>query len=84
MDRDDLVAYGDVSAFPTDGDDKIRRSLTDHDVRRYPEGALIATFAPPPMDSAKTRDPEEIESNPYRREIELTEFPPDSGQFCPW
>jgi hypothetical protein len=76
MDGDDLVAYGDVSALPADGEEQILRSLADHDIRRYPEEALIATFAPPPMDSAKLRDPEEIESDPYPRRIELTDFPP--------
>jgi hypothetical protein len=84
MDGGDLVAYGDVNALPADGEEQILRSLATHDIRRYPEGALIATFAPPPMDSAKTRDPEEIESNPYPRGIELTDYPPDVYQFCRW
>jgi len=84
MDGDDLVVYGDVSALPAGGEKQILRSLTDHDIRRYPDGAQIATFAPPNMDSAKIRDPEEIESNPYPGGIELSDFPPEAGQFCHW
>jgi hypothetical protein len=84
MEGDDLVVYGDVSTLPADSEEQVRRSLADYDIGRYPEGALIATFTPPPMDSASIRGPEEIESNPYPRGIELTEFPSDADQFCRW
>ena len=84
MDGDDLVVCGDVSSLPADGEEQILRSLADHDIRRYPEGALIATFAPPPLDSATIRDVEETKSNPYPGGIELSDFPPEAGQFCPW
>jgi len=33
------------------------------------------------MDSAKICDPEEIESNPYPGGIDLSDFPPEAGQF---
>jgi hypothetical protein len=84
MDENNLVAYEDVDAFPADGEEQILRILADYDIHRYPEGALIATFAPPHLDSAIIHGPQEIESNPYIRRIELNEFPPENDRFCNW
>ncbi|WP_152040267.1 hypothetical protein [Salinigranum salinum] len=85
---DDLVAYGlrrHVDRLPSDAEARIRRVLSDHDIERYPEGAYIGTFSSRPLeDSRIVRDHEEIVSDPYPRDIELTEFPPEEGQLYYW
>jgi hypothetical protein len=84
MDGDDLVAYGDVDALPADAEDEIGRLLAEYPIERYPEGALIGTFAPPRLEPNQLRDPEAVSSDPYPREIELSEFPPEEGRLYWW
>lgn len=84
MKGDDLVVYGDVDSLPSDAQDVIRQVLVGQPVEEYPEGAYIGSFAPPDMASNTIRDPDTIKSDPYPRDIELSEFPPEERQLYRW
>jgi hypothetical protein len=84
MDGEGLVAYEGVNELLADGKEQIQRALAGHNIIRYPEGAYVASFAPPNMETSGVRDPEEIISEPHPVNIELGEFPPEEGQLCHW
>lgn len=86
-DGDDLVAYGlprHIDRLPSDAEDNIRRILSNHPIEWYPEGSYIGSFASGTLEQRRMRDPDSMISDPYPRDIELTEFPPDEGQLYKW
>ncbi|QUO48173.1 hypothetical protein [Halorubrum ruber] len=84
MDGDDVVAYEDVDELPDDAATRIPQILDDHPLERYPVGAYIGTLSPPGLESRQIRDPDEVLSEPYPRDIELAEFPPEEDQLYKW
>jgi len=84
---DDLVAYGlprHLERLPNNAENRIQRTLSNHNIEQYPEGAYIGTFASYSLEHGMIRDPDEIVSKPYPHNIELTEFPPNEGQLYKW
>jgi hypothetical protein len=66
-DGDDVRLAGDHAEedLPDDVDDVLADLLADHDVGRYPEGAVLAWFQPTDLAAANVRDPERVRSDPY-------------------
>lgn len=86
-DGDDLVAYGlprHVDELPPRPEGRVRRSLSDHQLERYPEGAYLGVFASSNLKQRDIRDPDTVISDPYPHDIELTEFPPEENQLYKW
>jgi len=82
------IAYGkDVAILPDDAEQQLQDILTEHPLRDYPEGALVATFSSEDLQDPTAhsiRDPREILANPYPWNVRLSEFPPEEGQRCKW
>lgn len=86
-DGDDLVGYGlprHIDRLPADAEDRIRRILSNHQIKQYPEGAYIGVFATGDLERRQIRDPDTIISDPYPHDIKLSEFPPDKNQLYKW
>jgi len=89
-DDDNLVAYGlprHIDVLPPNAEELIRRILSNHVIEQYPEGAYIGVFSSENLedeDTREIRDHDEIISDPYPRNIEVSEFPPDEGQLYKW
>jgi hypothetical protein len=64
-DGDGVSITGDSGDLPDDIDGILSDLLADHDVARYPGGAVIGWFSPGDIDSLQLRDPEEVEADPY-------------------
>lgn len=87
VDDDEVVAYGlrrHLDSLPPDAESRIRQALSNHDIERYPEAAYIGVFASFELDHGDIRDPDEILADPYPRDIDLAEFPPEEGQLYKW
>jgi len=61
----DVSITGDPGDLPDDVDGVLADLLADHDVTRYPAGAVIAWFQPDRLADAQVRDPDDIEADPY-------------------
>ena len=86
-DDDELVVYGlrrHLNNLPSDAEPRIHRILSNHNIKRYPEGSYIGVFASYDLTSSQIREPAEVLSDPYPHNIDLTEFPPDQGQLYKW
>ena len=64
-DGDDVTLTGDSGSLPDDVDSILADLLADHDIDRYPGGAVIGWFPTGGIDSLHLRDPEEVEADPY-------------------
>jgi hypothetical protein len=64
-DGDDVRTTGRVGTLPDDVDRILDDLLSDHDVARYPDGAVIGWFPTSDIEGLQLRDPEEIEADPY-------------------
>ncbi|WP_336339493.1 hypothetical protein [Haloarcula brevis] len=84
MDGADVVAYGDVGILPENVEQELRQILSDHPIKRYPEGTYLGVFASSDLESRDIRDPDAVLSDPYPRNIELSEFPPEQNQLYKW
>ena len=62
---DGVTLTGDFGSLSNDADSVSADLLADHDVGRYPGGAVIGRFPTGDIDSLNLRDPEEIEADPY-------------------
>jgi hypothetical protein len=65
MDGSDVSITGDPGDLPDDVDGILADLLADHDVNRYPEGAVIGWFAPDRLIDASVREPGDVEADPY-------------------
>jgi hypothetical protein len=65
MDGDDVTLRGDTDDLVEDADSLVTELLADHDVTRYPEGAIIGWFAPHDPRGGTIRAPGEVETDPY-------------------
>ena len=86
-DDGELVVYGlrrHLDNLPSDAEPRIHRALSNHNIKRYREGSYIGVFASYDLTSGEIREPAEILSDPYPRNLELSEFPPDPGQLYKW
>jgi len=89
-DGNHLVAYGlprHLDVLPPGAEERTRRLLSEHEIERYPEGAYIGVFSSKSLEKEahrKIRDHDEIISDPYPRDIELSEFPPNEGELYRW
>lgn len=64
-DGSDVSITGDHGDLPDDVDGVLAELLDDHDVARYPGGAVIAWFAPDRLIDASVREPGDVEADPY-------------------
>jgi hypothetical protein len=64
-DGDDVDITGRAGTLPDDVDDILDDLLSEHDVARYPEGAVIGWFPTNDIEGLQLREPEEIEAEPY-------------------
>jgi len=56
---------GDPGDLPDDCDAVLTDLLANHDVSRYPGGAVVGWFPTGDIDAVDLRDPEEVEADPY-------------------
>lgn len=64
-DGDGVSITGDAGDLPDDVDRVLADLLADHDVDRYPSGAVIAWFQPDRLADAQVREPADVEADPY-------------------
>ena len=64
-DGDGVSITGDPGDLSDDIDGILADLLADHDVARYPGGAVIAWFSPGHLADAQVRDPGDVEADPY-------------------
>lgn len=64
-DGEGVTLTGDPGDLPDDIDRILADLLPDHDVDRYPGGAVIGWFPTGDINDLHLRDPEEVEVDPY-------------------
>jgi hypothetical protein len=64
-DGDGVSVTGDSGNLPDDVNRILADLLADHDVDRYPGGAVIGWFPTGNIDGLHLRDPEEVDTDPY-------------------